>query len=160
MASSIYVYRTFADYKRFYPPAEIKEPLNHSPLIDMYVKEDKDIKKLWVITNTAPANYKPELWRSLVHFRNGTCKKWLDGSEKLVKHDNIFYDFKKNHLIIEPRFLCAPYYSRHVDRYVGKSPKSDSKLLDYINHTVKINYDKRFYDHVRDRMNFIIEEFF
>ena len=160
MASSLYVYRSFKDYERFYPKEEMGEPLNHSPLIDMYIKEDGDVKKLWVITNTAPPDYKPELWRSLVHFRNGNCKKWSDGTEKLVKHDNIYYDFRNNHLVIEPRFLMEPYYWRNVDRFVGKVPKSNSKILDYVNHNVKINYDKRFYDYVRDRINLIIEEFF
>jgi len=77
----------------------MREPLNHAPLIDMYIREDGDVKKLWVITNTAPPNHKPELFRSLVHFRNGNCKKWLDGTEKLVKHDNIYYDFRDNHVV-------------------------------------------------------------
>lgn len=158
MGTAVYVYRSMKDYGIFYPKEVMKEPLSHMPLIDMYISEEGEKKKLWVLTNTESQGWKPDLSRSVVHFRNGTCKKWLRGTEKLVKHGNIFYDFRNNKVVIEPGWLQSPLYTMRVDRFVGKKPMTNSKVVDYINHNVKIDYDKRYYDYERDRLNFIIDE--
>jgi len=134
------------------------EPLSHMPLIDMYISEDGKKKRLWVLTNSADKDFKPRLEKSVVHFRNGTCEKWKKGNEKLIKHDNIFYDYKNKSLLIEPSWLHEPYFIKRVDRFFGKVPKKSTKLMDYVNHIVKIDYDNRFYDFERDTINLIIGE--
>ena len=142
------------DYEIFYPKDIQKEVLRQMPLIDMYITDGK----LWVITKSGDEKFQPQLNRSIVHFRNGSCEKYLSGKEKLVKHDNIFYDFRNNLLVIAPKWMGKPEYSHRVDRFVGKKPTTNNKIIDYVNHNTKINYDKRFYDFERDRINLIIDE--
>jgi len=128
-------------------------------LIDLYIKHSKDkMDSLWVITNSNVAKERPELNHSLVHFRNGNADKYLDGTETKVEDDNIWYDYKKKHLIVAPKFLGAPAYEHHVDRYVGDKLGKSSKLFDYIDSMAKINYKERYYDRTYNRLIFILDQ--
>jgi len=159
MATSIYVYQNENQYRIFYPNVTLKDKIFHGKLVDLYVKSFKNSKQLWIITDSEIGRKeKPNLTKSVVHFRTGNCDKFKDGTEKLVCHGKIFYDYKRNKLIIEPRWFDAPFAEFQVDRYVGNILHKSSKIIDYLNHNYELDYDKRFYDLSRDRINLILYE--
>jgi hypothetical protein len=142
MASSIYIFDSDRMFKAVY--REHVDDLEHKmPLIDLYVKGEK----LWVVTNSNDQKERPRLDRSIVHFRKGDAKEWIEGDEKLVTHGKIRFNNKKNHLEIFPRFMRKPLLSMRVGRYFGiKEGKCN------------IDYDKRYYDFKNDRIIFILDE--
>lgn len=128
-------------------------------LIDLYIKHNKDRDdSLWVVTESSVAKDRPELNHSLVHFRNGTASGYLDGTETKVEDDNIWYDYKKKHIVVAPKWLGAPAYEHHVDRYVGDQLGKNSKLFDYTDSMVRINYEDRYFDKVYNRIIFILDK--
>lgn len=158
MATSIYVYQNLKQYQIFYTKPMLENNIFHDELVDLYIKEFKNDKQLWIITNgKIGEKERPNLSKSMVNFRGGTCDKFKDGTEVLVKHGNIFYNYKTNKLIIDPHWLGESLVELHVDRYVGESLHKSSKLLDYFNPNFEIDYDNRFYDLSRDRINLILK---
>ena len=142
MASSIYIYETEEDFNNFY--GKNKEDITRNlKIIDMFIH---DKEKLWVVTNTNNLKERPELVRSLVHFRNGNIDEYKTENTKLVEYEKMTFNFKKNKLEFFPRLLRKPLLSWRVDRYIGNKVKK-----------VKINYVHRYYDYKRDRLNFVLK---
>lgn len=142
MASSFHVYESLAEYKRIYGMFA-DNPMHHVELIDMFIKGDK----LWIITNTSELKEKPLLTRTLVHFRNGSANEYMDGDEICIKYDKIRYNSCKNQIELYPRLLRKPLMTIPVGRYYGEKVKGKKK----------INYEYRFYDLIKDRINLVIE---
>ena len=86
--------------------------------------------------------------KTIVHARNGTLPEELKELTKLIQHDDTVFDVKKGKLLFRPRFLRSPLYETKVDRFYG-----DLKKGKY-----KINYNHRFYDFIRDRVNLVLSE--
>lgn len=143
MATSSHIFESLDEFKRIYgerfDQLEYKVPLN-----DLWINKDK----LWIVTNTNDQKQKPDLFRSMVHFRNGTIEEWRDGNEKLVLHGKMRINLKTEKLEFFPRFLRKPLLSIRYGRFYGDV--KDKKR--------KINYDLRFYDLHNDRMIFILED--
>lgn len=136
----------------------LKDKIYHGKLVDLYVKNFKDHKQLWIVTDSEIGKKeKPNLTKSRVIFRTGNCEKFRDGTERIVKHGSIFFDYKRRKLVIEPRWLEESLAEFNVDRYIGKSLQKINKILDYFNPNFAIDYDNRFYDLSRDRINLILK---
>ena len=121
----------------------MEDPLYVMPIIDLYVKGES----LWIVTNSNDQKDKPRLSNTLVHFRQGNVKGWEEGDEKLVKHDKIRYNHRKQHLEFFPRVLRKPLLSLRVGRCIGDNNDKYSK----------VNYDKRFYDFTNNRIIFLLD---
>ena len=141
MASSFYIYESLTEYERIYGMFT-ENPLHQVELIDMFIKGDK----LWIVTNTSRLTEKPELRRTIVHFRNGSAKKYMEGDEICIKFDKIRYNSCKQLLELHPRLLKKPLMSIKVGRFYGEKVKGKKK----------INYEYRFYDLIRDRINLVL----
>ena len=141
MASSFYIYESLTEYERIYGMFT-ENPLHQVELIDMFIKGDK----LWIVTNTSRLTEKPELRRTIVHFRNGSAKNYMEGDEICVKFDKIRYNSCKQLLELHPRLLKKPLMSIKVGRFYGEKVKGKKK----------INYEYRFYDLIRDRINLVL----
>ena len=61
-------------------------------------------------------------------FRSGMKEKYFDGNEILIKHGDLSYDPKKNHLEFMSRFLRKPKLWINVDRYFGDKTKGKEKI--------------------------------
>jgi|TARA_R110000824_G_scaffold72633_1_gene185249 hypothetical protein len=143
MASSIYIYETIKDYNKIYKGVR-NDPTRESFLIDLFVKD----KKLLIVTETSKLKERPELTKSLVHFRNGSLGKYEDGTEKLVHYCSLKFNNRKTKLEIIPRFLRKPELELRVDRFYGDTTKRK----------INIDYTKRYYDLIFDRINLILVE--
>jgi len=143
MASSIYIYETIEDYNKIYKGVR-NDPTRESFLIDLFVKEGK----LLIVTETSKLKERPELTKSLVHFRNGTLGKYEDGTERLVGYTSLKFNNKKTKLEIFPRFLRKAVLELRVDRFYGNVKKRK----------IKIDYTRRYYDLIFDRINLILVE--
>lgn len=141
MATSIYVFENDRIFNMVYKDV-MEDPLYIMPIIDLYVKQDK----LWIVTNSNDQKEQPRLGNTLVHFRKGTIEEWKEGDEKLVKHDKIKYNHKKQHLEFFPRMLRKPLLSMRVGRCYSD--------IDAVHN--KVNYDKRYYDFTNDRIIFLL----
>jgi hypothetical protein len=115
MASSFYIYESLTEYERIYGMFT-ENPLHQVELIDMFVKGDK----LWIVTNTSRLTEKPELRRTIVHFRNGSAKNYMEGDEICIKFDKIRYNSCKQLLELHPRLLKKPLMSIKVGRFYGE----------------------------------------
>ena len=140
MATSIYIYESLKEYNKIYG-LERGDEHRETLLKDLYVREGK----LFIVTNTSMHKEQPQIARSFVHFRNGDLGGWKNGEEKLVLHSSLKYNMRKNKLELFPKFLRKPLLSLRVDRFYGVSIKN--KIIDY-NH--------RFYDLFRDRINLVM----
>ena len=141
MASSFYIYESLAEYEHVYGMFA-SNPLHQSDLIDMFIKGNK----LWIVTNTSKLNERPELTKTIVHFRNGTASDYMEGDEICITFDKIRYNSCKNLLELHPRLFRKPLMSIYVGRYYGEKVKGKKK----------INYEYRFYDLIRDRINLVL----
>ena len=144
MASSIYVYSSLYEYTRLYPVGQTIYA--ETPIFDMYTKPPN---KIWIVTQTNVAKERPDLSKSMVHFRNGSANKWLEGDETLVHQDNIRYNYKKSRLEVGKLKF-------RVDRCIGTIEKPSSKLMQWIKSKVKLDYQFRMYDMERNRINLIL----
>lgn len=143
MATSIYIFETYKEYERIY--GKNLELLQYKvDLVDLWVKKDK----LWIVTNTNDQKEAPRLDHTMVHFRKGDVEEWLEGDEKLVLHDKMRFNPKKNHMEFFPRFLRKPLLWMRVGRYYGNFTKKN----------MKIDFNQRFYDFSNDRLVFICED--
>jgi hypothetical protein len=140
MATSIYIYESLKEYNKIYG-MERGDEMRETQLIDLYVREGK----LFVVTNTSLHKEQPRLEKSIVHFRNKTLGEWENGEEKLVLHKSLKFNHRKNKLEMFPKFLRKPLLSLRVDRFYGESSKDK-----------KIDYNHRFYDLFRDRINLVM----
>lgn len=155
--TSIYVYQNLKQYNLFYPIGVRKETVNHAPLIDLFIKKrpNKD-KQLIIITESTTEKNKPQFGRTHVHLHGGYDPKWFDGTEYVVGYDNIYFNYKKNKIVIEPHLFRKPFHILNVDRYVGDILKSNIKLRNLFPINYRINYHLRYYDFARNRINLIL----
>ncbi len=142
MASSFYIYESLEEYKRIYGMFA-DNPMHQVDLIDMFIKGNK----LWIVTNTSKLKEKPQFSHTMVHFRNGSAEDYMEGDEICITFDKIKYNSCKKTLELHPRFLRKPLMSINIGRYYGEKVKGKKK----------INYEHRFYDLVKDRINLVIE---
>ena len=143
MATSIYIYESLDHYKKIYKGVR-NDPTRESFLIDMFVKDNK----LLIVTKTSELKERPELHKSLIHFRNGKLGKYEEGDEKLVGYNNLKFNNKKTKLELMPKFLRKPELELRVDRFYGETTKNK----------LNIDYTHRYYDLVFDRINLFLEE--
>ena len=143
MATSIYIFENDEFFQKIYKDV-MENPLYIMPIIDLYVKGEH----LWIVTNSNNQKEQPRLSNTLVHFRQGNIKGWEQGDEKLVKHDKIRYNHRKEHLEFFPRMLRKPLLSMRVGRCITNKNDKYSK----------VNYDKRFYDFTNNRIIFLLED--
>lgn len=143
MASSIYIYDSKETYKKIYKGVR-NDPTRETFLIDLFTKD----KKLLIVTETSKLKERPELSKSLVHFRNGSLGKYEDGTEKLIHYSSLKFNNKKTKLEVFPRFLRKAELELRVDRFYGETNKRK----------VKIDYTQRYYDLIFDRINLILVE--
>ncbi len=143
-------------YKLWYKN-EMNQTTSHAPLLDLYLKNrvNKD-KQLWILTHSNDDKARPDFAHSRVHFMSGTLGKYEDKFLYTIKYDDIYYNYKNNQIVVEPKFLRKPYYTLNVDRYFGNPIKSDVKLRNLFSYNKRINYHLRFYDYGRNRINFIL----
>ena len=142
MASSIYIYDSLATYEKIYKGVRNDET-RESKLVDLFIRNDK----LLVVTKTSKHKERPELHKSIIHFRNGSLGDYKDGTEKLILGENLRFNVKKNKLDLFPKFLRKAVLSLRVDRFYGDNVKGKQKF----------NYSNRFYDLVFDRVNLILK---
>jgi hypothetical protein len=109
----------------------------------MFIKGNK----LWIVTNTSKLKEKPQFSHTMVHFRNGSAEDYMEGDEICITFDKIKYNSCKKVLELHPRLLRKPLMSINIGRYYGEKVKGKKK----------INYEHRFYDLVKDRINLVIE---
>ena len=140
MATAIYIYESLKEYNKIYG-LEREDEMRETMLIDLYVREGK----LFIVTNTSKHKEQPQIARSFVHFRNGNINGWENGEEKLVVYDSLRFNHKKCKLQFFKRFLRKPKLELRVDRFYGDLSKEK-----------KINYEYRFYDLFKDRINLIL----
>ncbi len=74
MASSFHIYESLQEYEKVYGMFA-NNPMHQVKLIDMFIKGDK----LWIVTNTIELKEKPELTRTILHFRNGSIRGYMEG---------------------------------------------------------------------------------
>lgn len=149
MASSIYLYPSYEDYKTYYK-GQFDQLIFQIPIIDMYV--DPIHAQLFVITNQDDnAKKQIDFHKSIVHVRHVGWEPDVlaySGSVLLVQHGKVFYNGKTGYIDFFPRFLRKSKFSQRADRVVGGSKKKTYNLL----------YDLKFYDWTRDRINLILGE--
>jgi hypothetical protein len=144
MASSIYIFDDMETFDHFYK-GYTEDKMRRIKIVDMYVQ---DKNKLYIVTNTNDQKEKPEMRKSLVHFRNGKLGEYENEGTELIKYEKIKFNRKKMKLEFNPRFLRKPSLSWRVDRYLDAVYRNENKLIDY-NH--------RYYDFERDRIILILK---
>ena len=126
MGSSIYIYSNIDEYIKYYG-IKINEgkPTNNTSLriLDIYLKGDK----LYFIIESNKMLGRPDTSKSYVIIDEGMKEKYFDGNEILIKHGDLSYDPKKNHLEFMSRFLRKPKLWINVDRYFGDKTKGKEK---------------------------------
>lgn len=143
MGTSFYVYENEEELKKVYGQ-QLNEETHCIKITDMYLKPN-DV--LWIIEQYDKIKEKPLIGRSIVHFRNTSFDEYKNGDEKLVLHEKLKFNPKRNKLQIFPKLLRKPEYEVKVDRYYGNEIKKP-KLIDY-NH--------RYYDLTLDRVNLVLK---
>jgi len=132
--------------------------VNHAPLIDLFLKNRPNKEKqLWIVTHSNDDKARPDFSHTRVHFQNGSADKYKTGFEFVIGYDNIFYNYKKNKIVIKPRFLRKPFHTLNVDRYFGEPLKSNVKLRNLFPIYYPIDYALKFYDYGRNRINLILK---
>tara|TARA_R110002020_G_scaffold113246_4_gene260460 strand:+ start:2715 stop:3152 length:438 start_codon:yes stop_codon:yes gene_type:complete len=142
MATSFHVYDNIETYNTRY--GNNRNLLEFSSnIIDCFIKGEK----IYVITNTNLEKERPQLHRTIVHFRNGKADDYLDGDEILVLHDKTHYNPKNNNVEFGIRFLRKPLLKFFVGRFHGDKPKKCKK----------VDWSQRFYDVINDRINLVLK---
>ena len=153
MASSIYIYTNKNDYDNLYKGKQ-EAYTYETPILDFFIRptEGYDVpdsiytNKLWVVTQTDKVKMRPSLERTIVHFTNGTCFEFCNGSELQVEKEKVFYNPKNNQLEFYPRTLRKPLLSLKVDKVIGGKPTKKSK----------IRFKNKYYDMTHDRLNLFV----
>ncbi len=146
MATDIFVYGSLRYYEGHYPLGTTI--FQETPVYDMYAKWDRK-PHLWIVTQTNVAKERPDLTKTIVHFRNGTPDKWLEGDETLLHQDSLRYNYKKQQLEVDK-------YKFRVNRYIGDKITQPNKILTFLRSRVPLYYRYRFYDATRDRLCLIL----
>ncbi len=144
MATDVFVYGDLRHYSGHYPLGTTM--FQETPVYDMYIKPRAH---LWIVTQTNVAKEAPTLERTIVHFRNGSVDKWLEGDEILLHDANLRYNYKKQLLV------CGKHEIR-VNRYIGNKITQPNKILTFLRSKVPLYYRYRWYDMTRDRLNLIL----
>jgi len=147
MATDIFVYGSLRYYNGHYPLGSTI--FEETPVYDMYAKWSKNKPHLWIVTHTNVAKARPELTKTVVHFRNGSCDKWLEGDEQLLHQDSLRYNYKKQQLEVGK-------FKFHVNRYIGDKITQSNKILTFLKSRVPLYYRYRWYDYTRDRLCLIL----
>ena len=142
MATSFYVYESLEDYMKMYKQ-DGENPLSQVKLIDLYVVPNL---KLIVVTNTNNQKERLNMGKTIIHARNGILPEDLRETAKLVKYESIIFDIKKKKLYFNKKFLRKAQFETKVDRFFGNLEKGK----------VKIDFESRFYDFTRDRINLLL----
>tara|TARA_R110002020_G_scaffold475550_1_gene710865 strand:- start:4154 stop:4588 length:435 start_codon:yes stop_codon:yes gene_type:complete len=143
MGTSFYLYENEEELKKLYG-VQLNEEMYCIKITDMFLKPN-DV--LWIIEEYNKIKEQPRIGRSIVHFRNTSFDEYKEGNEKLVLHDKLSFDVKRNKLQIFPKTLRKPEYEVKVDRYYGNPKKKKCK----------IDYDHRYYDLTSDRVNLVLK---
>lgn len=141
MGSSIYVFSNIDEYIKYYgSKIDEKQPINMSCLkvLDIYLKDSK----VFFIVDSNNMIGRPDLTRSYAIIDQTMKNKIFTGDEILVKHGDLSYDPKKNHLEFMSKFLRKPKLWVNVDRYFGDKPKKKEKITAIV----------RFYDFELNRI--------
>ena len=141
MATTFHVYDSFSTYRAVYKNKS-DSILFETDVKDFYIKGDK----LWIVTNTNLEKERPDLSRSIVHFRNNDISKWEEGDEKLVKYDESRYNPKTDQIEFCTRRFRKPMMVMRVGRFHGDKPKKPLKL----------DWTYRMYDISLDRINLVL----
>jgi hypothetical protein len=144
MGTAFYIYENVEELKKLYGEY-LNEETHCIKITDMFLKPN-DV--LWIIEQYDKIKEKPLIGRSIVHFRSASFDDYKNGDEKLVLHDKLKYNPKRNKLQIFPKKLRKPEYEVKVDRFYGDEQKK-SALIDY-NH--------RYYDLSSDRVNLVLKQ--
>jgi hypothetical protein len=141
MATTFHVYDSFSTYRSVYKNKS-DSILFETDVKDFYIKGDK----LWIVTNTNLEKERPDLSRSIVHFRNNDISKWEEGDERLVKYEESRYNPKTDKLEFCTRHFRKPLLIMRVGRFHGDKPKKP----------VKLDWTYRMYDISLDRINLVL----
>ncbi len=147
MATDIFVYGSLRYYTGHYPIGTTI--FQETPVYDMYAKWYKNKPHLWIVTQTNVAKERPDLVKTVVHFRNGSPDKWLEGDETLLHQDSLRYNYKKQQLEVGK-------FTFYVNRYIGDKITQPNKILTFLRSRVPLYYRYRFYDATRDRLSLIL----
>jgi hypothetical protein len=142
MATSFYVYESIDEYNKVYGQYT-QDLMFHCQVIDIYIVPNL---KVIVVTNTNDQKEKANVSKTIVHCRNGVIPDELKDRAELVKYGKIVYDVKKNKLFFNPRVCRKADYETRVDRFYGNLEKGKKK----------IDYNHRYYDFTRDRINLVL----
>ena len=147
MATDIFVYGSLRYYNGHYPLGSTI--FEETPVYDMYAKFSGNKPHLWIVTQTNVAKERPTLTKTIVHFRNGTPDKYLEGDEVLLHQDSLRYNYKKQQLEVGK-------FTFHVNRYIGDKVTQPNKILKFLRSRVPLYYRYRWYDYTRDRLCLIL----
>ena len=145
MASSIYIFDNMEMFEYIYK-GYTENKMRKIPIVDIYI-ENKE--KLYIVTNTNDQKEKPEMRKSLVHFRNGNLGEYETENTELIKHEKIKFNKNKMQLEFNPKFLRKPSLKWKVDRYFNSNCMNKNNVIDY---------DHRYYDFELDRIIFILKQ--
>ncbi|MBC8429766.1 MAG: hypothetical protein H8D92_00055 [Pelagibacteraceae bacterium] len=143
MATSFHVYDTYSTYKKRYLD-KVNSIYFSTDIKDCYIVGEH----IWIVTNTNLEKERPELNRTIVHFRNNDISNYVTGEEKLIKYEESRYNPKNDHLEFCTRKFRKPLFSTRIGRFHGDKPKKP----------VKLNWAYRFYDITSDRVNLVLNE--
>jgi len=145
MGTAFYVYEKKEDYDKAYKD-RAGQSFYDIKVMELYVKENKKAEpKLWVVTETNQMKESPRLERTIVHFRNGTCKEFFEGDEIKVIAGQTKYNPKSDRIEFYPKLIGKPKLEFRCDRFWGSRPNRK-----------RIINPNAFYDLASDRINFIL----
>ena len=143
MATTFHVYDKYSTYKQRYLD-KTDSVYFAVDITDCYIVGEH----LWVVTNTNLEKERPELHRTIVHFRNNDISKYETGEEVLVKYEESRYNPKNNNIEFCTRRFRKPLFSIRTGRFHGDRPSKP----------VKLNWAYRFYDITNDRVNLVLKD--
>ena len=128
MGISFHVYQNVDEYvkrnnEKINPKAEVNEA--SLPLSDMYITPDE---KLMLVLDCLKLFDHPDVSRSISCFQLNNIKKHLKGDEKLVLHDKISFNPKKQTVEFVSRKLRKPIMTIKVGRFWGDLPARTKKI--------------------------------
>jgi len=144
MGTSFYLYENIGELEKVYGQ-QLKEETHCIKITDMYLKPN-DV--LWILEKYEKIKERPRIGRSIVHFRNTSFDDYKTGDERLILHDKLLFNIKRNKIQAYPKLLRKPSYEVKVDRYYGNK----------LNKNRKIDYNNRYYDLTMDRVNFVLKD--
>lgn len=141
MATTFHVYDSYSTYKQRYLDKS-ESVYFSSDIKDCYIVGNH----LWIVTKTNLEKEKPELNRTIVHFRNNDISEYETGNEILVKYKESRYNPKNDHIEFCTRKFRKPLFSIKIGRFHGDKPSKP----------VKLDWSYRMYDITNDRVNLVL----